>query len=103
MLFYTTKPEKQFHRAVVRFLREKATLRAMTDWKQNIINDSRGIAEVLRETKSIAVLGIKPETHSGQPAYYVPAHMAAAGYEIVDAPSERIGATAYPVVYSKQT
>lgn len=58
----------------------------MTDWQSNIINDSKGILAVLRETKTIAVLGIKPETHSGQPAYYVPAHMAAAGYEIIPVP-----------------
>ncbi|HET7707254.1 MAG TPA: CoA-binding protein [Thermoanaerobaculia bacterium] len=58
----------------------------MTDWQSNIINDSKGILAVLRETRTIAVLGIKPETHSGQPAYYVPAHMAAAGYEIIPVP-----------------
>lgn len=58
----------------------------MTDWQSNIINDSKGILAVLRETKTIAVLGIKPETHGGQPAYYVPAHMAAAGYEIIPVP-----------------
>ncbi len=58
----------------------------MTDWQSNIINDSKGMLAVLRETKTIAVLGIKPETHSGQPAYYVPAHMAAAGYEIIPVP-----------------
>lgn len=58
----------------------------MADWQSNIINDSKGMLAVLRETKTIAVLGIKPETHSGQPAYYVPAHMAAAGYEIIPVP-----------------
>ena len=58
----------------------------MADWQANIINDSKGILALLRETKSIAVLGIKPESHSGQPAYYVPAHMAAAGYEIIPVP-----------------
>jgi uncharacterized protein len=58
----------------------------MTDWQSNIINDSKGMLAILRETRTIAVLGIKPETHSGQPAYYVPAHMAAAGYEIIPVP-----------------
>lgn len=58
----------------------------MTDWQSNIINDSKGMLAVLRETRTIAVLGIKPETHSGQPAHYVPAHMAAAGYEIIPVP-----------------
>jgi predicted CoA-binding protein len=32
------------------------------------------------------VLGIKPESHSGQPAFYVPKYMAAKGYEIVPVP-----------------
>lgn len=59
---------------------------AMTDWKMNLVNDSRGIADILRETKTIAVLGIKPESHAGQPAFYVPAHMASAGYDIIPVP-----------------
>jgi predicted CoA-binding protein len=58
----------------------------MNDWKENLINDSRGIAEILRQTKTIAVLGIKPDSHSSQPAFYVPAHMAGAGYEIIPVP-----------------
>src|SRR5689334_355731 len=61
-------------------------LSAMTDWKANLITDSNGILDVIRNTKSIAVLGIKPESHADQAAHYVPAHMAAAGYEIVPVP-----------------
>ena len=44
------------------------------------------IAELLRETKRIAVLGIKPESHAGQPAFYVPKYMQGAGYDIVPVP-----------------
>jgi predicted CoA-binding protein len=44
------------------------------------------LAAILRDTKTIAVLGIKPESHASQPAYYVPAHMAAHGYEIIPVP-----------------
>lgn len=58
----------------------------MSDWKQNLITDGAGIAQLLRETKTIAVLGIKPESHSDQPSHYVPAHMAAAGYEVIPVP-----------------
>ena len=58
----------------------------MADWKENLINDARGISEMLRDTKTIAVLGIKPESHAGQPAYYVPAHMHDAGYDIIPVP-----------------
>jgi predicted CoA-binding protein len=59
---------------------------SMSDWKSNLINDSTGILEVIRESKTIAVLGIKPESHGDQAAHYVPAHMAAAGYEIIPVP-----------------
>jgi hypothetical protein len=58
----------------------------MTDWKQNLITDADGIADLIRATKSIAVLGIKPETHADQAAFYVPAHMAAAGYDVIPVP-----------------
>lgn len=58
----------------------------MTDWKQNIIFDADAIADLIRETKTIAVLGIKPESHEDQAAYYVPAHMAAAGFDIIPVP-----------------
>jgi predicted CoA-binding protein len=58
----------------------------MTDWKSNLINDTHDILNVIREAKTIAVLGIKPETHADQAAHYVPAHMAAAGYEIIPVP-----------------
>jgi uncharacterized protein len=58
----------------------------MADWQSNLINDSNGIRALLRETKVIAVLGIKPESHGGQAGFYVPAHMAAAGYEIIPVP-----------------
>ena len=58
----------------------------MSDWKENLVNDARGIAEMLRNTKTIAVLGIKPESHSSQPAYYVAAHMHGAGYDVIPVP-----------------
>jgi predicted CoA-binding protein len=59
---------------------------SMSDWKSNLISDSAGILEVIRESRSIAVLGIKPESHGDQAAHYVPAHMAAAGYAIIPVP-----------------
>ena len=58
----------------------------MTDWQQNLITDTAGILNLLRQTRSIAVLGIKPESHGDQPSHYVPAHMLAAGYEIIPVP-----------------
>jgi len=56
------------------------------DWKANLINDRDGIADAVRNSKTIAVLGIKPESHADQAAHYVPAHMAAAGYEVIPVP-----------------
>jgi predicted CoA-binding protein len=56
------------------------------EWKANIINDPDGIAQAIRDTKTIAVLGIKPESHADQAGHYVPAHMAAAGYDVIPVP-----------------
>jgi len=55
-------------------------------WMANLITDASGIEAVIREAKTIAVLGIKPESHADQAAHYVPAHMAAAGYDIIPVP-----------------
>jgi uncharacterized protein len=58
----------------------------MPDWRSNLINDAAGIQAMLRDTKTIAVLGIKPESHADQAAHYVAAHMAAAGYDVIPVP-----------------
>jgi predicted CoA-binding protein len=58
----------------------------MTDWKSNLIHDTKAIVDLIRDTKSIAVLGIKPESHADQAGHYVPAHMQGAGYEIIPVP-----------------
>ena len=58
----------------------------MESWRENLVNDSAGIAEILRSTRRIAVLGIKTEAHGGQPAFYVPEYMQRAGFEIVPVP-----------------
>jgi predicted CoA-binding protein len=52
----------------------------------NLITNTADILQLIRDTRSIAVLGIKPESHADQAAHYVPAHMAAAGYEIIPVP-----------------
>ena len=44
------------------------------------------VAEVLRRSKRIAVLGIKPESRSSAPAHYVSAYLQHAGYEVVPVP-----------------
>ena len=52
----------------------------------NILTNPEQIAEVIRDTKTIAVLGIKPESHSSQPAFYVSKYMQNAGYKIIPVP-----------------
>lgn len=44
------------------------------------------IRELVRATQEIAVLGIKPETHAMQPAFYVTKYMQDAGYKIIPVP-----------------
>jgi predicted CoA-binding protein len=56
------------------------------NWQENLITDAGGIAALIRQTKRIAVLGIKTEAQSGQPSVYVPLYMQRAGYEIVPVP-----------------
>ena len=53
----------------------------------NFISTSSEIRQLLEDTKTIAVLGIKPESHAGQPAHYVARYMADAGYEIIPIPA----------------
>lgn len=64
----------------------RAMLDRWNDWKRNLIDDEAGIADVLAQARRIAVIGIKPESHSNQPAYYVPAYMQRFGYEIIPVP-----------------
>lgn len=57
-----------------------------SNWRDNLIDDSNGMRELLLETKSIAVLGIKTEAQSEQPAFYVPKYMQNAGFKIIPVP-----------------
>lgn len=58
----------------------------MSDWRDNLITSPDDVARIVRETKRIAVLGIKTEAQRNQPAFYVPEYMARAGYDIVPVP-----------------
>jgi len=68
---------------------------------KNILTGTDEIADLIRETRSIAVLGIKPESHTAQPAFYVPKYMQGAGYRIIPVPvyypevTEILGQTVY--------
>lgn len=58
----------------------------MQEWRQNLVEDREGIRDILENTRTIAVLGIKTEAESSQPAFYVPAYMQRAGFGIVPVP-----------------
>lgn len=66
-----------------------------------IIDDEAGIAEVVRRSRRVAVLGIKPESQAGQPAFYVPQYLKAHGVEVIPVPvyfpevKEILGAPVY--------
>jgi predicted CoA-binding protein len=57
-----------------------------TNWRENIIETDAGLRALLAETRRVAVLGIKTEAQSYQPAFYVPQYMAAAGFDVIPVP-----------------
>lgn len=66
---------------------ESAVINLTTrNWQDNLITDPERIGWLLRETKTIAVLGIKTDQQAGQPAFYVPSYMHRAGFQIIPVP-----------------
>lgn len=53
------------------------------NWRDALVEDADGIRRLLAATRRIAVLGIKTEAQAGQPAFYVPRYLLAAGLEVV--------------------
>ncbi len=53
---------------------------------ENILVSDEQIQALLKETKTIAVLGIKTEAQSYQPAFYVPKYMQDKGFKIIPVP-----------------
>ena len=58
----------------------------MESWRQNLIEDTPGIGQVLLDARRVAILGIKTEQQGGQPAFYVSEYLQRAGYEVVPVP-----------------
>lgn len=54
--------------------------------QDNIITSTAGIRDLLSETRTIAVLGIKTEAQAGQPAFYVPKYLQTAGFHVIPVP-----------------
>ena len=63
------------------------------NWRDNLIHDSSKIRELLSQTKTIAVLGIKTEGQADLPAFYVPKYMQNAGFKIIPVPVYYPGVT----------
>jgi predicted CoA-binding protein len=59
----------------------------MDEWRRNLIEDDEDrITELLKSARRVAVLGIKTEAQSGQPAFYVPAALQKMGLSILPVP-----------------
>ena len=56
------------------------------NWRDNILTNADQLRELLSQTKTIAVLGIKTEAQANQPAFYVPNYMRSAGFKIIPVP-----------------
>jgi len=55
-------------------------------YRDRIVTDRGRIAQIVRGAKRVAVLGIKTEAQSNQPAFYVPQYLAQAGIEVIPVP-----------------
>jgi hypothetical protein len=65
---------------------EAQTTSGGDDWRENLIEDSTGLRELLAATRRVAVLGMRTEKHSDRPAFYVPHYLAQAGLEVIPVP-----------------
>jgi len=55
-------------------------------WQQNLLYTPSQIRDLIRQTKRIAVLGIKTEAQADQAAFYVPKYLDAAGLQVIPVP-----------------
>ncbi len=51
------------------------------DWRANLVDDDAGLTRILREARTIAVLGAKAPP--SEPAHFVPAYLLEQGYRIL--------------------
>ena len=56
------------------------------NWHDNLLTTTDQIGGLIKQTKRIAVLGIKTDAQADQPSVYVPLYLQHAGYEIVPVP-----------------
>lgn len=60
--------------------------KSTAEWREHLITSTEETRALLRQSRRIAVLGIKPESRSDQPAHFVPAYTMEAGFEIIPVP-----------------
>src|SRR5580765_92110 len=58
----------------------------MMNWQDNLLSATEQISDLIKQTKRIAVLGIKTDAQADQPSVYVPLYMQRAGYKIIPVP-----------------
>ena len=64
----------------------------MTDsWSANLIDDDAGLTRILREARTVGVLGAK--AWRAEPAHYVPAYLALQGYRVLPVNPTIVGMT----------
>jgi predicted CoA-binding protein len=56
------------------------------EWRRRLVVDPARIAEIAAGARRVAVLGIKTEAQSDQPAFYVASYLASAGVEVIPVP-----------------
>ena len=61
--------------------------------KSHLVDDDAGLARILREARTVAVLGCK--AGAGQPAFYVPAYLQTRGYRILPVNPTLVGQTVF--------
>jgi uncharacterized protein len=56
------------------------------DWRENLLETTAQVHDLLRAVKTVAVLGIKTEQQAGQPAFYVAEAAKAHGLTVIPVP-----------------
>lgn len=56
------------------------------DWRANLLDDDSQIADLVRSIRRVAVLGIKTEAQSDQPAFYVAEYLVERSLEVIPVP-----------------
>ncbi len=56
------------------------------DYRRNLLEDDARVADLVRSSRRVAVLGIKTEAQADQPAFYVAEYLSKAGVDVVPVP-----------------